>query len=95
VRGYYETDFIGVGTASSNNQSNSYLLRQRLLYAQAETNSHLSFTVGQLWSLATRTGRASPAQQQTSTVPMTADPNYIPGFIWTRQYTLRVVKSFK
>ena len=94
VRGYYETDFIGVGTASSNNQSNSYLLRQRLLYAQAETNSHLSFTVGQLWSLATEDRKSITSAAADITVPMTADPNYIPGFIWTRQYTLRVVKSF-
>jgi hypothetical protein len=94
IRGYYETDFIGVGTASSNNQSNSYLMRQRLLYAQAETNSHLSFTVGQLWSLATegKKGITSPAADVP--VPMSGDPNYIPGFVWTRQYALRIAKNF-
>jgi type II secretory pathway pseudopilin PulG len=94
IRGYYETDFLGSGATSSNNQSNSYLLRQRLLYAQAETNSHLSFTVGQLWTLATedKKGITSPAADVP--VPMTADPNYMPGFVWTRQYALRVVKSF-
>ena len=94
IRGYYETDFLGSGSTSSNNQSNSYLLRQRLLYAQAETNSHLSFTVGQLWTLATedKKGITSPAADVP--VPMTADPNYMPGFVWTRQYALRVVKSF-
>jgi len=94
IRGYYEADFIGVGTSSSNNQSNSYLLRQRLLYAQAETNSHLSITVGQLWSLATENKKGITSPAADVPVPMTGDPNYMPGFVWTRQYALRVVKSF-
>ncbi len=41
LRGYYEADFLGTGITSNNNQSNSYVLRQRVIYAQAETNSHL------------------------------------------------------
>jgi hypothetical protein len=94
LRGYYEGDFIGVGASSSNTQSNSYLLRQRLLYAQAETNSRLSFTVGQLWSLATESKKGITSAAADIAVPMTADPNYMPGFVWTRQYAFRVVKSF-
>ena len=27
--------------------------------------------------------------------PLTIDPNYVPGFVWTRQYGFRVVKSFE
>jgi hypothetical protein len=94
IRGYYEADFVGAGTTSSNTQSNSYLLRQRLLYVQAETNNHWSYTVGQLWSLAAenRKGITSPAADIA--VPQTGDPNYMPGFVWTRQYAFRVVKSF-
>jgi len=94
VRGYYEGDFIGVGTATSNTQSNSYLLRQRLLYVQAETNKRLSFTVGQLWSLATEDRRGITSAAADVTVPLTVDPNYMPGFVWTRQYAFRAVKSF-
>ena len=94
VRGYYETDFVGVGTASSNTQSNSYLLRQRLLYAQAETNNHLSFTVGQLWSLAAEGRKGMTTAAADVAVPQTGDPNYMPGFVWTRQYAFRVIKSF-
>jgi hypothetical protein len=26
--------------------------------------------------------------------PQTIDPNYVPGFVWTRQYGFRVVKNF-
>jgi hypothetical protein len=94
VRGYYEGDFIGVGASTSNTQSNSYLLRQRLLYAQVETNSRLSFTVGQLWSLATEGRKGITSAAADIAVPQTADPNYMPGFIWTRQYAFRAVKSF-
>ena len=94
VRGYYEGDFIGVGASTSNTQSNSYLLRQRLLYAQAETNSKLSFTVGQLWSLATEGKKGITSAAADVAVPQTADPNYMPGFVWTRQYAFRAVKSF-
>jgi hypothetical protein len=94
IRGYYETDFLGSGATSNNNQSNSYLLRQRLLYIQAETNSHLSFTVGQLWSLATEDKKGITSAAAEIPVPMTADPNYMPGFVWTRQYAFRVAKNF-
>jgi hypothetical protein len=94
LHAYYEADFLGVGAASSNTQSNSYLLRQRMLYAQAETNSRLSFTVGQLWSLATESKKGITSAVTEIAVPNTADPNYMPGFVWTRQYTFRVAKSF-
>ncbi len=53
MRGYYEADFLGTGITSNNNQSNSYVLRQRVLWAQAETHNHWAFTGGQMWSLAT------------------------------------------
>jgi hypothetical protein len=94
LRGYYEGDFIGVGASTSNTQSNSYLLRQRLLYIQAETNSRLSFTLGQLWTLATEDKKGITSAAADVAVPLTADPNYMTGFVWTRQYGFRVVKSF-
>jgi len=94
LHGYYEADFLGVGASSSNTQSNSYLLRQRMLYAQAETNSRWSFTVGQLWSLATESKKGITSAVTEIALPNTADPNYMPGFVWTRQYGFRVVKSF-
>ena len=48
LRGYYEADWLGTGITSNNNQSNSYVLRQRVIWGQAETNSHWAFTGGQL-----------------------------------------------
>lgn len=94
LRGYYEGDFYGVGTASSNTQSNSYLLRQRLLYLQAETTSRWSYTVGQIWSLAAEDKKGITSAAADITVPNTSDPNYITGFVWTRQYGFRVAKNF-
>ncbi|HTZ00279.1 MAG TPA: hypothetical protein VMB75_10605, partial [Rhodocyclaceae bacterium] len=95
VKGYYEADFLGTGISSNNNQSNSYVLRQRVLYAQAETNSHWSFTGGQLWSLAAEQKKGITANPGDVASPQTIDPNYVPGFVWTRQYGFRVVKNAK
>ncbi len=52
-RGYYEADFLGTGTTSNNNQSNSYVLRQRQVWAQLESQGGWYFAGGQMWSLAT------------------------------------------
>ncbi len=58
LRGYWEADWLGTGITSNNNQSNSYVLRQRVIWGQAALNNGWAFTGGQLWSLATedRTG---------------------------------------
>ncbi|MGP8173832.1 MAG: hypothetical protein ACLP7O_04710 [Terracidiphilus sp.] len=94
LRGYYEADWLGTGTTSNNNQSNSYVLRMRILYAQAETNNHLKVAGGQLWSLATEGKKGIPSSPSDILTPLTIDPNYVPGFVWTRQYGFRAVKSF-
>ena len=53
LRGYYEADWLGTGITSNNNESNSYVFRQRVLWAQIALNNGWAFTGGQLWSLAT------------------------------------------
>ena len=53
LRGYYEADWLGTGVSSNNNESNSYVFRQRVLWGQAALNNGWAFTGGQLWSLAT------------------------------------------
>jgi hypothetical protein len=55
IGGYYEADFLSAATTSNNNQSNSYALRQRQIWAQAALNSGWTFTGGQQWSLLTET----------------------------------------
>lgn len=52
-RGYYEADFLGTGTTSNNNESNSYVLRQRQVWGQMESQTGWYFAGGQMWSLAT------------------------------------------
>jgi hypothetical protein len=94
LRGYYEADFLGTGITSNNNQSNSYVLRQRILYAEAKTNSNWTLVGGQLWSLAAEQKKGITSVPGDVTTPQTIDPNYVPGFVWTRQYGLRVVKNF-
>jgi hypothetical protein len=95
LRGYYEADWLGTGITSNNNQSNSYVLRQRVIWAQAETKNHWAFTGGQLWSLATEDKKGISNVSGDIMTPQTIDPNYVPGFIWTRQYGFRVTKTFK
>jgi len=94
LRGYYEADWLGTGISSNNNQSNSYVLRERVLWAQAETNSHWAFTGGQLWSLATEDKKGISNLSGDIMTPQTIDPNYVTGFVWTRQYGFRVTKTF-
>jgi hypothetical protein len=94
LRGYYEADFLGTGITSNNNQSNSYVLRQRVIWGQAETNSHLAVTAGQLWSLATEDKKGISNVSGDILTPQTIDPNYVPGFVWTRQFGFRVTKTF-
>jgi len=94
MRGYYEADWLGTGVTSNNNQSNSYVLRQRVIWAQAETNDHWAFTGGQLWSLATEDKKGISNLSGDIMTPQTIDPNYVAGFVWTRQYGFRVTKTF-
>ncbi len=94
LRGYYEADWLGTGISSNNNQSNSYVLRQRVIWGQAETNNRWAFTGGQLWSLATEDKKGISNLSGDIMTPQTIDPNYVVGFVWTRQYGFRVTKTF-
>ena len=94
LRGYYEADWLGTGITSNNNQSNSYVLRQRVLWAQAATNNGWAFTGGQLWSLAAEDKKGISNLSGDIMTPQTIDPNYVAGFVWTRQYGFRVTKTF-
>ena len=66
-------------------------MRQRQLLAQAHWNS-LTFTGGQMWSLATETTNLT--QNRTEILPLVIDPQYTAGFVWERQYGFRVSKDF-
>jgi Skp family chaperone for outer membrane proteins len=95
LTGYYEADWLGTGSTSNNNQSNSYVLRERVLWAQAETNSGFKVVGGQLWSMLTEDAKGISNISGDIMTPQTIDPNYVVGFVWTRQYGFRVVQTFK
>ena len=92
LTGYYEADFLSAAATSNNNQSDSYSLRQRQVWAQAAMDNGWSITGGQMWSLLTETKHG--ADNRTEATPLTIDPQYTVGFSWARQYGLRVVKNF-
>lgn len=95
-RGYAEVDFLGSGTTSNNNQSDSYVFRDRVFWGEAALNkSHVAFQGGQMWSLAAERAKGLSNLSGDVETPLTIDPNYVPGFVWARQYGFRVVQTLK
>jgi hypothetical protein len=92
MTGYYEADWLGTGITSNNNQSNSYVFRQRQLWAQAALHNGWKFTGGQMWTLATETTKG--LDNGTEILPAVIDPQYTAGFVWARQYGFRITKDF-
>ncbi|HEX4030575.1 MAG TPA: hypothetical protein VHX20_09435 [Terracidiphilus sp.] len=92
LTGYYEADWLSAGATSNNNQSNSYTMRQRQLWADAKLNDGWDFSGGQGWSLAAETTKG--LTRGTEILPASIDPQYDTGFVWTRQYSFRVSKDF-
>ncbi len=92
LTGYYEMDWLGTGITSNNNQSNSYVVRQRQLWADARLNNGWDFSGGQGWSFAAET--TVGLQRGSEILPATIDPQYEAGFVWTRQYSFRVTRDF-
>ena len=76
MTGYYEADWLGAGITSNNNQSNSYSMRQRQLWADARENGGWDFSGGQGWSLVTETTKG--LTRGTEILPATIDPQYTP-----------------
>ena len=68
-----------------------YVCGSGKLWAQAHWDS-LTFTGGQMWSLATETTKLT--QNRSEILPSTIDPQYTAGFVWERQYGFRVSKDF-
>ena len=92
LTGYWEADWLGTGVTSNNRQSNSYVLRQRVIFGQVAFKSGLSVTAGQMWSLLTENKKGiAPRTEQP---PLTIDPQYNVGFSWARQYQVRVAQDF-
>ncbi|HWE85432.1 MAG TPA: hypothetical protein VG267_10840 [Terracidiphilus sp.] len=92
MTGYYEADWLSAGVTSNNNQSNSYTMRQRQLWADAKTNTGWDFSGGQGWSLVTETTQG--LTRGTEVLPGTIDAQYTAGFVWGRQESFRISKNF-
>jgi hypothetical protein len=91
LTGYYEMDWLSAGVTSNNNQSNSYTVRQRQLWADAKLSTGWDISGGQGWSLAAETTQG--LTRGTEILPSTIDAQYEAGFVWARQYSFRVSKT--
>jgi hypothetical protein len=95
---YVSADFLSAGVTSTSNQTNSYTLRLRQAWGQVKFQSGWSILGGQEWSLATENGKGiSPDDdlgRSNDARPKTIDPNYNVGFVFARQYGLRLTKNF-
>jgi len=88
LTGYFEGDFLGSGTTSNDNQSNSYVFRQRQFFGQVALNSGFTITGGQMWSLVTEDKTGTDARSEV--LPQTPDAQYVVGFSWARQPEIRL-----
>lgn len=91
ISGYYEADFLSAGTTSNNNESNSYTLRQRQMWARYQNIHGLTVVGGQMWSFLTLD--TVGMENRYEAIPLTIDPQYVPGYIWARQYGFRVYQN--
>jgi hypothetical protein len=95
---YVSADFLSAGVTSTSTSTNGYTLRLRQAWAQAKFDSGWSFVGGQVWSLATENGSGiSPDDDLGRTNdarPKTIDPSYNVGFVFARQYGIRIAKTF-
>jgi len=95
---YVSADFLSAGVTSTSTSTNSYTLRIRQAWGQAKFDNGWSFLGGQSWSLVTENGRGiSPDDDLGRTNdarPKTVDSSYNVGFVYTRQYGIRLTKSF-
>jgi hypothetical protein len=92
VSGYYEGDFLNAGVTSNNRQSNSYVFRQRQLWANVTFDNGFQLAAGQMWSLVTESRKGIANRQEA--FPLMIDPQYIVGWAWQRAYGFRVVKNW-
>lgn len=90
---YMEADFLGSAVTANSNESNSYNPRLRQAFASVDWNdSGLHLLGGQAWSLITMNKKGIVARQENT--PLTIDAQYVPGFNWTRNTQVRLVKDF-
>ncbi|WP_367159286.1 hypothetical protein ABUE34_08205 [Kozakia baliensis] len=93
AQGYIEVDFQGAGSGSNSRQSNSYVPRSRVFYGQLIDDADDLYVLGgQSWSFLTMFNHGMSARDEQ--VPLVIDAQYVPGFNWTRNTQVRIVKGF-
>jgi len=92
MTGYYEVDFLGAAPTANENQSSSFNLRQRQLWAQAAFNNGWTITGGQMWSLWASNKKGIENRQEW--IPATIDGQYVVGYDFARLAAIRVTKNF-
>jgi len=92
MSGYYEVDFLGAAPTANQVESNSFNLRQRQLWGQAEFDNGWTFSAGQAFSLITTTRKGQALRSEF--LPQTIDGQYNVGYNWARQLVARVCRNF-
>ncbi|VTZ49009.1 conserved exported hypothetical protein [Methylocella tundrae] len=93
IAGFLEIDFLSAAQTANSNESNSFNPRMRQLYMtldQDDFGAH--FFAGQAWSFATPYSNGLLARSEA--LPLTIEHQLVPGFVWTRQPGLRVIKDW-
>ncbi len=90
---YAELDFQGAAQTANSRESNSYNPRIRNVYGTIDwDNWGLEILAGQSWSLATLNNKGITPRNEV--IPAVVDAQYVPGFTWTRQPQVRIVKNW-
>ncbi len=90
---YGEFDFLGAAQTANLNESDSFNLRTRVVYATmdfAQEGWHL--LAGDEWSLATMNSKGITPRNEV--LPPNIDAQYNVGYVWARQPQFRVTKDF-
>jgi hypothetical protein len=93
LAGYFEIDFMGVGTSSNYVGTNDWPPRLRdayLTYDNDKWGFHL--LAGQEWSMIVPQKVGITPRQEN--IPLTINANYLVGFDFTRGWQIRAVKDF-
>jgi hypothetical protein len=90
VRGYLETDFLGIVPGNVAVTSNSDTLRLRLFWADIRKN-RLEFLAGQSFTMMTPNRRGLSALPADLFLPQVIDPNLHVGMVWNRNPQVRLV----
>jgi len=91
ISGYFEGDFLSAGTTSNNLQTNSYTLRIRQAWGQAQAG-RTTFTGGEMWTLLSEDKKAASPGQEA--LPLFFDGNLHVGYTYVRQAGFRVQEAF-